>query len=450
MLKMRSNSVQQNSLLCPRWVVPVEPAGAVLEAYCVALRDGVIEAVLPRADADVRYSSYEKVELGEHALIPGLVNAHTHAAMSLMRGIADDLPLMRWLEEHIWPAESKHVSPEFVKDGTLLACAEMLRGGVTCFNDMYFYPGAALESALEAGMRISLGMIVLDFPSAYGADPDDYLAKGLALRDQWREHPLVTFCLAPHAPYTVSDATFGKIAKLAAEVEVPVHIHLHETGDEIRRSLAEHGVRPLERLRRLGLLGPGLIAVHAVHVDEGEIALLAKHGASVVHCPSSNLKLASGFAPVARMAAAGINLAIGSDGAASNNRLDVFGEMRLAALLAKAVAGDAEAMPAQAALRAATLGGATALGLEGRIGSVVAGKAADLAAVRIAGPELSPCYDPLSHLVYAAGREQVSDVWVAGKRLLRDGTYAGVAANSPFAALDTRCKLWQNTLTVRA
>jgi len=447
---MTLESVLADTLLCPRWIVPVEPAGTVLEDHCVALRDGLIEAVLPRADADIGYSAYEKVELGEHALIPGLVNAHTHAAMCLMRGIADDLPLMRWLEEHIWPAEAKHVSPAFVKDGTLLACAEMLRGGVTCFNDMYFYPGAALEAALAAGMRVSLGMIVLDFPSAYGADPDDYLAKGLALRDQWREHPLVTFCLAPHAPYTVSDATFGKIAKLAAEVEVPVHIHLHETEDEIRRSLAEHGVRPLERLRRLGLLGPGLIAVHAVHVDEREIALLAKQGASVAHCPSSNLKLASGFAPVARMAAAGVNLAIGSDGAASNNRLDMFGEMRLAALLAKAVAGEAEAMPAQAALRAATLGGATALGLEARIGSVVAGKAADLAAVRITGPELSPCYDPLSHVVYAAGREHVSDVWVAGKRLLREGMLAYAEENSPFAALDTRCKLWQNSLSVRA
>jgi 5-methylthioadenosine/S-adenosylhomocysteine deaminase len=450
MFKMPSISVHQNSLLRPRWVVPIEPAGTVLEDHCVALRDGVIEAVLPRADADIRYSSYEKVDLGEHALIPGLVNAHTHAAMSLMRGYADDLPLMRWLEERIWPAESKHVSPEFVKDGTLLACAEMLRGGVTCFNDMYFFPGAALESVLAAGMRVSLGMIVLDFPSAYGADPDDYLAKGLALRDQWREHPLVTFCLAPHAPYTVSDATFGKIAKLAAEVDVPVHIHLHETEDEIRRSLAEHGVRPLERLRRLGLLGPGLIAVHAVHVDEDDIALLAKHGASVAHCPSSNLKLASGFAPVAKMAAAGVNLALGSDSAASNNRLDVFAEMRLAALLAKAVAGDAQAMPAHAALRAATLGGAMALGLEARIGSLVAGKAADLAAVRIAGPELSPCYDPVSHLVYAAGREQVSDVWVAGRQLLRGGTFADAEANSPWAGLDTRSKLWQNSLTIRA
>ncbi len=436
--------VPPNSLLCPRWIIPVEPAGAILEDHCVALRDGLIEAVLPRADAESRFSSHVKVDLGEHALIPGLVNSHTHAAMSLMRGLADDLPLMRWLEEHIWPAEMKHVSPEFVKDGTLLACAEMLRGGITCFNDMYFFPGAALEAALEAGMRVSLGMVVFDFPSTYGADPDDYLAKGLALRDQWREHPLVSFCLAPHAPYTVSDATFRKVAKLAAEVDVPVHIHLHETEHEIERSLAEHGVRPLERLERLGLLGPGLIAVHAVHVTEGEIALLARHGASMVHCPSSNLKLASGFAPVAKMSAAGINIAIGTDGAASNNRLDMFAETRLAALLAKAVARDAEALPAHAALHAATLGGATALGLETRIGSIVAGKSADLAAVRLAGPELSPCYDALSQIVYAAGREHVSDVWIAGRHLVS----GGIVANSPLWGLDTRSKLWQNSVRV--
>ncbi|MSQ89741.1 MAG: TRZ/ATZ family hydrolase, partial [Betaproteobacteria bacterium] len=393
---------------------------------------------------------YAKVTLDEHVLIPGLVNAHTHAAMSLMRGLADDLPLMRWLEEHIWPTEMKHVSPQFVKDGSLLACAEMLRGGVTCFNDMYFFPEATLAAALETGMRVSIGMIVFDLPTAYGSDPDDYLSKGLALRDRWGEHPMVSFCLAPHAPYTVSDATFRKIAKLVGEVEMPVHIHLHETADEIARSLAEHGVRPLERLRRLDLLGPGLIAVHAVHLNDAEIALLAKHGASVAHCPSSNLKLASGFAPVAKIVAAGINLAIGTDGAASNNRLDMFEEMRLAALLAKAVASDAEAMPAHAALRAATLGGAAALGLETRIGSIRPGKAADLAAVRIAGPELSPCYEPVSHLVYAAGRQHVSDVWVAGRHLLRGGILLDSAPHFPFKDLDTRSKMWQNSLRTRA
>ncbi len=448
-VKIERKSVSQDSLLCPRWIIPVEPAATVLEDHCVALRDGVIEAVLPRAAAQARFSSYEKVLLDEHALIPGLVNAHTHAAMCLMRGLADDLPPMRWLEEHIRRAEMKHVSPQFVQDGTLLACAEMLRGGITCFNDMYFFPGAALEAALQAGMRVSVGMIVLDSPSAYASDPDDYLAKGLELRDRWREHAMVSFCLAPHAPYTVSDATFGKIAKLAGEVEVPVHIHLHETADEIARSLSEHGVRPIERLERLGLLGPGLIAVHAVHLNDAEIAQLAKHGASVVHCPSSNLKLASGFAPVAKMSAAGINIGLGTDGAASNNRLDMFEEMRLGALLAKAVAQDAEALPAHAALRAATLGGAAALGLEARTGTIAAGKCADLAAVRLAGPELSPCYDPLSQLVYAAGRQHVTDVWIAGRRLLQSGEFVDSAPDFPFRGLDTRSKLWQNSLRIR-
>jgi 5-methylthioadenosine/S-adenosylhomocysteine deaminase len=432
-------------LILPRWVVPIEPRGAVLEDRAVATRDGRIEALLPRTEALERFPGYARIELAEHALIPGLVNAHTHAAMTLMRGLADDLPLMRWLEDHIWPAEMKHVSPQFVKDGTLLACAEMLRGGVTCFNDMYFFPEAALEAALEAGMRASLGIIVVEFPSAYASDPRDYLAKGLALRDRWRDHPLLSFCFAPHAPYTVSDATFREVAKMAGEIYVPVHIHLHETDDEIARSVAEHGVRPIERLRRLGLLGPGLIAVHAVHLSDDEINLLSKHGCSVVHCPSSNLKLASGLAPIAKLAAAGVNLALGTDGAASNNRLDLFEETRLAALLAKAVAQDAQAMPAHAALRAATLGGAQALGLESRIGSIEAGKAADLVAVRLAGPELSPCYDPASHLVYAAGRDQVSHVWVAGRPTVLEGTLQ----NPAFSGLDTRYKLWHNLLRSR-
>ncbi len=432
-------------LIRARWVVPVEPAGAVLEHHAVAVAGGRIEAVFPGEEANRRYPGREILELSEHVLIPGLVNAHTHAAMSLMRGIADDLSLMRWLKEHIWPAELKHVSPQFVRDGTLLACAEMLRGGVTCFNDMYFFPEAALEAALEAGMRAALGIIVVEFPSAYAADPDDYLQKGLALRDRYRDHPLASFCLAPHAPYTVSDASFRKVARIAGELDIPIHVHLHETAEEVERSVAEHGVRPLERLRHLGLLGPGLIAVHTVHLTEEEIATLARHGASVAHCPSSNLKLASGFAPVARLLAAGVNVALGTDGAASNNRLDVMQEMRQAALLAKAVARDAEAMPAHAALRAATLGGAVALGLDSAIGSIVSGKCADLVAVQLREPELSPCYDPVSLLVYAAGREHVSHVWIEGRLLLRDNELQ----NSAFDGLDTRCELWQNVLKIR-
>ena len=422
------------SLLSARWVVPVEPAGAVLEHHAVAVRDGAIEGVFPCSEIPAAFEGYERVELPEHVLIPGLVNAHTHAAMSLMRGLSDDLPLMRWLQEHIWPAETRHVSPQFVRDGTALACAEMLRGGITCFNDMYFFPEAALEAAAAAGMRVALGLIVIDFPSAYASDPADYLRKGLALRDRQRENPLVSFCLAPHAPYTVSDPTFRQIATFAAELDLPVHVHLHETEHEIERSLAEHGVRPLERLTKLGLLGPGLIAVHSVHVNEAEIQLLARHGCSVVHCPSSNLKLASGFAPVEAILKAGINVALGTDGAVSNNRLDVFTEMRSAALLAKAVARDASAFPAHAALRVATLGGARALGLSARIGSIEPGKRADLVAVHMRAPELAPCYDPVSHLVYAAGREHVSHVWVDGE-----------LKRTP-ADLDTRWQVWQNAL----
>ena len=385
--------------IVPRWTIPVEPANQILEAHAVVIANGLIDSIVPLAELEVEHPGIDRLDLPDHALIPGLVNAHTHAAMSLMRGLADDLPLMPWLKEHIWPAEARHVSPEFVHDGTLLACAEMLRAGTTCFNDMYFFPESAAAAAIESGIRAALGIIVIEFPSAYASGPDEYLEKGLALRDLHRDNPLLTFCLAPHAPYTVSDTTFRKVGRLAAELDIPVHVHLHETEEELARSVSEHGVRPLERLRSLGLLGPQLISVHSVHFNHTEIDLLGRHGCSVAHCPSSNLKLASGFAPVAAMSAAGVNLSLGTDGAASNNRLDMFQEMRQAALLAKAVARDASVLPAAEALRAATLGGAQALGIGHRTGSIVPGKEADLVAVRMDSPELKPEYDPLSHLV---------------------------------------------------
>jgi 5-methylthioadenosine/S-adenosylhomocysteine deaminase len=426
--------------------VPVEPAGAVLEDHAVAVRGGKIEAVLPARQAAARFPDFHQLDLDDHVLIPGLVNAHTHAAMSLMRGLADDLPLMRWLEGHIWPAEAKHVSPQFVRDGTLLACAEMLRGGVTCFNDMYMFPEAVFEAASAAGMRVALGIIVIEFPTAYASDPADYLRKGLALRDRLGERPLTSFCLAPHAPYTVSDATFRQIGTLAAELDLPVHVHLHETADEIARSMSEHGVRPLERLRRLGLVTPALLAVHAVHLDDAEIGLLGRHGCSVAHCPSSNLKLASGFARVDALLKSGVNVALGTDGAASNNRLDLLQEMRTGALLAKAVSGDAEAMPAHAALRAATLSGAAALALEQITGSIEPGKAADLAAVDLGSTELAPCYDPVSQLVYAAGREHVTHVWINGEARVSEGRLLPEA----LCGLNTRWKMWQNALRSHA
>ncbi|MBL8384096.1 MAG: TRZ/ATZ family hydrolase [Burkholderiales bacterium] len=427
-------------LIEARWVIPVEPAGIALENHAVAVRDGRIVALVPGAQAAQRFAPAERVALPAHALIPGLVNLHTHAAMTLLRGFADDLPLMRWLSERIWPAEARLVSAEFVRDGTLLAAAEMLRGGVTCANDMYFFPDAAADAFVALGMRAAIGMIAIEFPSAYASDADDYLAKGLAARDARRHEPLLSFCLAPHAPYTVSDRSFEKIARYAGELGVPVHIHVHETAQEIADSLAAHGARPLARLARAGLVGPQTIAVHAVHLDAGDIALLASHGASVAHCPASNLKLGSGIAPLAALLDAGVNLGIGTDGAASNNRLDMFGEMRLAALLAKGAAGRADLLPAAQALACATLGGARALGLDALIGSLVPGKAADLVAVDFGRLEMRPCYDPLSHLVYTAERSDVTDVWVAGKHVVREQQLTAPAA----ADLATLAGLWQN------
>ncbi len=431
------------TLIEPRWVIPVEPAATVLESHAVALENDRIAAVLPAAEATSRYPDAERIDLPDHALIPGLVNLHTHAAMTLMRGMADDLTLMDWLQNHIWPAEGRLVSDEFVHDGTLLACAEMLRGGITCFNDMYFFPEAAARAALRAGMRAALGIIAIEFRSAYASDAQDYLAKGMALRDSLRDEPLLSFCLAPHAPFTVSDETFAQVAIYAGELDIPVHIHIHETAQEVADSLAQHGLRPLARIEKAGLLGPGLIAVHGVHLDDAEIALFARHGCSVAHCPSSNLKLASGIAPVGKLLQAGVNVGLGTDGAASNNRLDLFTEMRLAALLAKGSSGDATAMPAQRALECATLGGARALGLQDRIGSIVPGKLADLTAVNLAANELMPCYDPVSHLVYAAGREHVSDVWVNGKRQLADGKLLHLDT----AAIRARAQHWRHRIS---
>ena len=414
------NPIKIDTLLEARWVIPVEPAGTVLQDHAIAVNGGIIQAILPNAEAQIRFAPRERIDLKNHALIPGLVNLHTHAAMSLMRGLADDLPLMEWLQQHIWPVETRHVNADFVLDGTRLACAEMLKGGITCFNDMYFFPGASAQAVLAAGMRAAIGMIVIDFPTAYASDADDYLAKGVALRDEHRQHPLLSFCLAPHAPYTVSDKAFASILTYAEQLDLPIHVHLHETSDEISSSLETYGLRPIERLHQLGLLGPNLIAVHMAHLSSEEIELMGQQGCSVAHCPSSNLKLASGFAPIAALLDQGVNVGLGTDGAASNNRLDMFEEMRLAALLAKAQSGRAEALPAHQALQMATLNGARALGLSEITGSLVAGKAADITAVDFSGIELSPCYDPVSHLVYAAGREHVSHVWVNGKMLLNE------------------------------
>jgi 5-methylthioadenosine/S-adenosylhomocysteine deaminase len=404
-----------DELIEARWVLPVQP-WHVIEQGAVAVRDGRILAVGAAADLAETVAATRYIRLPDHALLPGLVNAHAHAGMTLLRGYADDLPLMRWLQERVWPAEARWVAPDFVRDGTRLACAEMLRGGVTTFSDMYFFPDAAIGAAQRSGMRMVAGLPVLEFATAYARDAAAYLHAGLAARDRWAGAPDLHFTLAPHAPYTVADNTFVQIATFAAQLDLRIHIHIHETREEIAQGLAQTGERPLARLRRLGLLGPELIGVHAVHLDDGELALLAEHGAALVHCPVSNLKLGSGIARFADWLTAGITVGLGSDSAVSNNRHDLWAEMRTAALLAKGVSGDAAALPAREVLYAATLGGATALGLAGETGSLEPGKAADLIAVDLSGTDQQPLYDVASHLVYCAGREQVSDVWVSGER----------------------------------
>ncbi len=415
------DSIKIDTVIEARWIIPAEPLGLVLEDHAIAIDKGMIQAILPASDMNLQFSPEEHIVLNQHALIPGLINLHTHAAMTLMRGLADDLPLKEWLNNHIWPAEVKHVNADFVLDGTKLACAEMLKGGTTCFNDMYFFPEASAKAAVKAGMRGAIGMITIDFSTAYASDTEDYLAKGLAMRDEYRDHPLLSFCFAPHAPYTVSDKAFTSILTYAEQLDLPVHIHLHETETEIKHSQENFNMRPIARLHQLGLLSPGLIGVHMIHLTQEEIELIGSQGCSVAHCPSSNLKLASGIAPVSALRKEGVTVGIGTDGAASNNRLDMFAEMRLAALLAKAQSNRAEELPAYQALQMATLNSAKALGMEDRIGSLVKGKMADITAVDFSGPELSPCYDPVSHLVYSAGREHVSHVWVDGKILVNQG-----------------------------
>ena len=436
---------QIDLLIHAGWVIPVEPAGLVLEAHSIAVHNGRIEAVLPRTRAEAEYQAAEVRDLTRHALVPGFVNTHTHAAMSLMRGLADDLPLMTWLQEHIWPTEGRWVSEEFVHDGTQLALAEMIRGGTTCFNDMYFFPDITARAALHAGLRAMIGLIVIDFPTVWAQDADEYLAKGLALRDEFRSEPLLRTAFAPHAPYTVSDGPLERIRVLSAELGIPIHMHVHETADEVRRAVAEQGRRPLARLDALGLLSPDFLAVHMTQLEEGEIRLVAERGVRVLHCPESNLKLASGICPVQALLREGVTVALGTDGAASNNDLDMIAEMRTAALLAKVRAGDAAALPAHAALRMATLSGAEALGLQDEIGSIERGKSADLCAIDLSRLETQPVFDPVSQIVYAACREQVSDVWVAGRCLLRERRLTTLDEE----ALRERAMIWRDRISMQ-
>lgn len=396
-------------------IVPVVPLGEVLHQHALVVDGGVIVALLPQAEAAARFVAKEIIRRPDSVLIPGLVNAHTHNPMSLLRGIADDLPLMVWLQEHIWPAEGRVISPEFVRDGCTFAIAEMLRGGTTCCNENYFFPDVQAETYKNHGFRARIGLPVIDFPTAWAKNDEEYFARAAEVEAAWRADALISMALAPHAPYTVNDANFRRVHELAGQWDIPVHLHLHETAQEVQDSLAQYGLRPIERLDKLGLINERLIAVHMTQLTEAEIHLCAERGVSVVHCPESNLKLASGFCPACALLRAGVNLAIGTDGAASNNDLDMIGETRTAALLAKAVAEDAAALSAAEALYAATLGSARAMGLGDAIGSLEVGKQADIACIALDTLEAMPLYNVISQIVYASGRHQVSDVWIAGQ-----------------------------------
>ncbi len=406
-------------LLLPEWLVPVEPAGVVLKNYAIGIRGDRIALIAPREQA-LKFACADIREMPNTVLTPGLINTHGHAAMSLFRGLADDLPLHSWLNEHIWPAEKKWVDEGFIRDGTDLAIAEQLKNGVSCFSDMYFFPEIVCQRVHDSGIRAQITVPILDFTVPGARNSAEAVRKGLQLFDDFKQHPRLTIGFGPHAPYTVGDESLENIVMLAAQLDAPVQMHVHETASEVQQSIDKYGERPLARLERLGLLGPRFQAVHMTQVNDEDIALLVQSNSSVIHCPESNLKLASGFCPIERLWNAGVNVAIGTDSAASNNNLDLLCETRTAALLAKAVAQSAKAIDAHRALRMATLNGARALGIDAQTGSLEVGKLADITAFNFNDLSVQPVYDPVSQLIYAAARNCVEHVWVGGKQLLKD------------------------------
>ena len=423
-------------------MIPMLPNAVVLEQHAVVIDKDRISAILPIREARALYAPKQLVQRPESVLMPGLVNAHCHNPMSLLRGVADDLELMPWLNEHIWPIERAVMAPDFIADGIELAVAEMLRGGTTCCNENYFFPDAQAQTYQYLGFRAAVSIPIIDFPSAWAKSQDQYFDKGLAVYEQFKHSPLLSFSMAPHAPYTVCDASFERIRRYSEQLDLPVHCHIHETHQEIVDSMAQYQQRPLARLERLGLVNEHLTAVHMTQLTSAEIALCAERGVSVVHCPQSNLKLASGFCPADALLKAGVNLAIGTDGCASNNDLDMFDELRTAAMLAKAVAQDATAFKAYSALHSATFAGARAMGLEQHIGSLEVGKQADIIAIDLSQVETLPLYNVVSQLVYAGSRQLVSDVWIAGQIKLQNRQLVDIDIDKVKAT----ARQWQTTI----
>ena len=424
-----------------RWIITVTPDDRVLEHHAIIIQDDTIIDILPQ-DQSSQYTPTELLTFNHHAVVPGFINAHTHAAMSLLKGLADDLPLDQWLNEHIWPAESALVEEPFVRDGSELAIAEMIRGGTTSFNDMYFFIDQTAAAASHIGIRASIGIPVIDFPTRWAKDLNEYITKGLAVHERFHSDELLTFTFAPHAPYTVSDESLKTLQPIMDELGLAMHMHLHETENEVQQSLQTHGMSPIQRLNNLALLSPDFMAVHMTSLSDTDIQLLAKYQTHVIHCPESNLKLASGICPTTALLANQINVAIGTDGSASNNDLDMLGEARTAALIAKGSTLQADSLPAKQALRMATINGAKALGLDKKIGSLEVGKQADMFAINLDSIETQPVYDVISTLIYSASRSQISDVWVAGKRLMQDHKLITIDES----ALIEKIKRWQGKI----
>ena len=428
-----------------RWILPMTQTGLVLEHHSLVIGNGRILDLLPQQAAKTRYPQVPVLQRPDHLLMPGLVNAHTHAAMSLFRGFADGLPLMQWLTQKIWPLERQFVTAEFVHDGALLSIAEMLKAGITCFGDMYFFPNETAKAAVEQGMRAVIGMPVADFHSPWAHSPNEYLSKALSVRDEYKGHPWITTAFAPHAPFTVGDETFVRIRTLADELDTAIMIHLHESEHEVTESGRLHGLRPIERLERLGILTPALNAVHMVHMNAADIELAQRSGISITLCPESNLKLGNGAPPVHQWQQSQVPMGLGTDGPASNNDQDLWPEIKLAALLSRTHSDAAPSLSAWDALAMATRGGAAAVGLSDQIGTLEAGKWADLACVNFDHPAMQPVFDPCSQLVYSASRDLVSDVWVAGRHLLNDSQLTRL----DWPAVRGRTQAWADQLRQR-
>lgn len=407
-------------LVHTKHIITCEENNRVLENHALAIHAGKILAILPSEEAKQKYQADKEDNYSDHIVMPGLINCHTHIAMNVFRGLADDLPLMEWLQEHIWPAESKWVSEELVADASQLAMAEMIKGGTTCFNDMYFFLGATAKAAEIAGMRAHIGMTVITVPTAWAKTVDDYFAKGIEFYQQYKNHPLIVPTMAPHSTYSLDDDVLKRAKEVADQYKIKTNIHLNEDPADIAHSMQKYNKRSLQRAYEIGMVSSDLIAIHMTQITDADIEILLKTKPSIVHCPESNMKLVGGFCPVEKLTELGINVALGTDGAASNNDLDMFSEMRTAALLGKVVANDPRAVSAEKAMKMATINGAKALGIDHITGSLTAGKSADFIAINIEQIETQPLYNPVSQVVYATPRSQVTDVWVADKQLLKN------------------------------